>query len=53
MNKKEVSDKIKETVDMYHKLNSENQSTAFLVIQSMLTSQKNTEAAFEKSQKEN
>ena len=48
-----VSDKIKETVDMYHKLNSENQSTAFLVIQSMLTSQKNTEAAFEKAQKEN
>lgn len=53
MNKKEASDKIKETVDMYQKLNSGNQSTAYLVIQSMLASQKNTEAVCGKTQKDN
>lgn len=53
MRKKEATDKIKETVDMYQKLNSGNQNTAYLVIQSMLASQKNTEAVCEKNQKNN
>lgn len=52
MNRKEATDKIKETADMYYKLNSENQAMAYLVIQGMLASQKNTEIACSKADKE-
>ena len=52
MDRIEATDKIKETLDMYEKLNSENKNTAFVVIQGMLVSQMNTEKIYEKKNAE-
>lgn len=50
MNKIEATDKITKALDMYSELNSNNQNMAYIVIQSILASQKNTEASMKKAQ---
>lgn len=53
MNKIEATDKKIEAMDMYDKLNFENQNTVFMVLKGMLISQENTKKFCNANQKEN
>ena len=53
MDKKEATDKKIEAMNMYDKLNFENQNTVFMVLKGMLISQENTKKICDVNQKEN
>lgn len=53
MDKKEATDKKIEAMNMYDKLNFENQNTVFMVLKGMLISQENTKKICDVNPKEN
>ena len=53
MDKKEATDKKIEAMNMYDKLNFENQNTVFMVLKGMLISQENTKKFCDVNPKEN
>ena len=53
MDKKEATDKKIEAMNMYDKLNFENQNTVFRVLKGMLISQENTKKFCDVNSKEN
>ena len=53
MDKKEATDKKIEAMNMYDKLNFENQNTVVMVLKGMLISQENTKKICDVNPKEN